>query len=281
LCHFKPIDQSVHLHAGGAYAHGLEKMRVAFYQAGHGAEDSLALGLQALLEFYGDFECPPESAKSLERMLGALEYYTTQYPLETDAAIPSFLPGGKRGIEFSFAEPVDVLHPVTGNPILYVGRMDGVMDYAGGRYGLDDKTTSSLGASWSKQWDMRAQFTGYCWGAAQAGLPLNGFLVRGVSILKTKYDTQQALTYRPQWMIDRWYEQLLLDLERMKKAWDSGIWDYNLDEGCNAYGGCGMKKVCLSQEPARWLETGFVRRVWDPVLREERLLGAEVPFPPV
>ena len=111
--------------------------------------------------------------------------------------------------------------------------------------------------------------TGNCWGAAQAGIPLSGFLVRGVSILKTKYDTQQALTYRPPWMIERWYEQLTRDLARMKECWSSGYWDYNLDESCNAYGGCIFKKVCLSQEPDRWLETEFVQRKWDPVNRVE------------
>ena len=270
LQHFKPRDPSVHLHAGGAYAHGLEKARVAFYQDGLSADDSLALGLKALLEFYGDFECPPDSAKSLERMLGALEYYFSQYPMATDAAKPALIAGGKYGIEFSFAEPIpEVTHPETGNPLIYCGRMDMLTDFAGGRYGEDDKTTSSLGASWSKQWDLRAQFTGYCWGAAQAGIPLSGFLVRGVSILKTKYDTQQALTYRPLWMIERWYEQLTRDLTRMKECWSSGYWDYNLDESCNAYGGCIFKKVCLSQEPERWLETEFVQRKWDPVNRVE------------
>jgi hypothetical protein len=147
--------------------------------------------------------------------------------------------------------------------------MDGVMDYAGSLYGLDDKTTSSLGASWSKQWDLRGQFTGYCWGAQQAGIPLSGFLVRGLSILKTKYDTQQALTYRPPWMIARWYQQLLRDIERMKVCWEAGYWDYALDEACNAYGGCEFKRVCLSADPQQWLETEFTRRRWDPVKREE------------
>jgi len=268
--HFKPRDQSVHLHAGGAYAHGLEKARLAYYQDAQSAEDSLAIGLKALLEFYGDFECPPDSAKSLERMLGAMEFYFSSYPLETDQAVPSHISGDKLGIEFSFAEPLlEVLHPETGNPIIYCGRMDMVADFAGGVYGEDDKTTSSLGASWSKQWDLRSQFTGYCWGCQQAGIPLQGFLIRGVSILKTKYDTQQALTYRPQWMIDRWYGQLCRDIERMKKCWQEGYWDFNLDESCNHYGGCPFRKVCLSQDPTLWLETEFERRKWNPVTRIE------------
>jgi hypothetical protein len=270
LQHYKPRNQSVHLHAGGAYAHGLEAARVAYYEQGHPAEYAIAVGLAALIQFYGNFECPPESAKSCERMAGALEYYFSQYPLESDPAVPSRISEERHGIEFSFAEPLlDILHPETGNPLIYCGRMDMVADFAGARYGEDDKTTSSLGASWSKQWDLRAQFTGYCWGAAQGGIPLEGFLVRGVSILKTKYDTQQAVTYRPQWMIDRWYEQLHRDLRRMITAWEEGYWDYNLDESCNAFGGCLFKKVCLSDKPDLWLSTDYERRRWDPVNRTE------------
>jgi hypothetical protein len=268
--HWKSKIPNIHLHAGGAYAHGLEKARLAYFTEGTSPEIALAKGLQALLEFYGEFECPPDSAKSLERMLGALEYTFDQYPLETDLAKPSLISPGHHGIEFSFAEPLeDVLHPETGNPLIYCGRMDQVVDFAGARYGEDDKTASSLGASWSKQWDLRSQFTGYCWGAQQAGIPLSGFLVRGVSILKTKYDTQQAITYRPQWMIDRWRAQLTRDLNRMKAAWLEGYWDYNLDESCNHYGGCTFRKVCLSQDPTPWLETEFERRRWNPVTREE------------
>jgi len=274
LLHWKPTTPSVHLHAGAAFASGLEAGRLAFYVDGKTQEESTAIALQALINHYGDFECPADSAKSLERMCGAIEFYFDQYPMETDHAIPVTLPSGKRGIEFSFAEPIDIKHPVTGNPLVYCGRFDMLTDYAGAIYGEDDKTTTSLGANWSKQWDMRSQFTAYCWGAKQAGFPIAGFLVRGISILKTKYDTQQALTYRPQWMIDRWYEQMLRDVAGFIQQWESGVYDYNLDASCNEYGGCVFRNICLT-EPAsqqNWLETAFVKRRWDPLTRTETLL---------
>ena len=47
--HWKLRDQSVHLHAGAAYATGIEKARVAYYIDGRSPEDSLAIGLKALL----------------------------------------------------------------------------------------------------------------------------------------------------------------------------------------------------------------------------------------
>jgi hypothetical protein len=267
--HWRPKILSVHLHAGGAYASGLEAARESYFALNEPSDLAVAKGLQALLEAYGDFDCPSDSAKSLERMLGALEYYFDQYPMGTEEAKPRQITPERWGIEFSFAEPIDVLHPETGDPLIYCGRMDQVVDFAGGIFGEDDKTASSLGASWSKQWDLRSQFTGYCWGCQQAGIPLQGFLVRGVSILKTKYDTQQALTYRPSWMIERWYKQLCRDIERMKQSWLEGYWDYNLDESCNHYGGCTFRQICLAQNPQSWLETNFERRRWDPLLRKE------------
>jgi hypothetical protein len=272
LEHWKPKTPNVHLHAGGAFARGLEVAREAFYVEGLSPERAVARGLGALLEFYGMFEVPEDSVKGPERMCGALVYYFDTWKLEEDNAIPSTFPSGKRGIEFSFLEPLSVSHPTTGNPLLYSGRFDMVVDYAGGRFGEDDKTASQLGATWPRQWEMRAQFSGYCWGARQSGYPIDGMLVRGVSILKRGYDHAQTVTYRAPWMIERWEEQTYRDIKRMIGMWEEGFFDYNLDEACNAFGGCVFKQVCLSPDPTPWLETGFERRKWDPVSRKETLL---------
>lgn len=277
LLHFKPRDPSVHLHAGGAYAKGLEVARTAYFVDGRTHEEAVALGLRALLTFYGDFECPPDSAKSAERTAGALEFYFERYPMDTDAAVPMRLPGGKRGIEFSFAQPLEFMHPVTGDPLLYCGRMDMMVDFEGMHLGEDDKTASQLGGSWAGQWDLRSQFTSYVWGAGEGGIKLDGFLVRGVSILKTKYDTLQALTYRPEWQISRWYAQVIKDLTRMRQMWESGEFDYNLDASCDNYGGCLFKRVCLMQDPTPLLAMNFTRRIWDPLNRVETVLPMPEP----
>lgn len=273
--HWKPQTPSVHLHAGAAYASGMEAARVAYYLNGHSAEDSIALGIQALLTHYGSFECPEDSPKSASRMAGALEFYFSHYRLGEDQAIPLSLPGGKSGIEFNFLEPIDLIHPETGDPLLYSGRMDMMCSYENMNLGEDDKTASQLGASWPRQWDLRSQFTGYVWGAGRAGIKLDGFLVRGVSILKTKYDTLQAITYRPAWQIDRWYEQLLRDGKRMIAAWQEGYYDYNLDHACAEYGGCQFRSICQMRDPQALLRQQFERRRWDPVARTETLLEEE------
>ena len=270
--HWKSQEPSVHLIAGAAYAKGLEVARTAFFADEVPEQDALAMGVSACLAAYGDFQCPDDSAKSPGRTAGALEFYFERYPMSTDNAVPMTLPGGKKGIEFSFIEPLDALHPETGQPLLYSGRMDMLVTLEGMALGEDDKTTSQLGASWPRQWDLRSQFTSYVWGAGRAGIKLDGFLVRGVSILKTKYDTLQAITYRPQWQIDRWYSQLLHDIRRMVECWESGFWDYNLDHACAEYGGCPFRQVCLMKETDQILEQRFQRRRWDPVNRVETVL---------
>jgi hypothetical protein len=140
---------------------------------------------------------------------------------------------------------------------------------AGGIYIYDEKTASSLGASWSRQWEMRSQFTGYCWAAAKQGIKANGAIVRGVSILKTKYDTLEVSTYRSDYEIQRWEAQVVRDIQRMISMWESGVWDYNLDGACTDYGGCSFVRICKSSDPESWLPTFFVKKVWDPLARKE------------
>ena len=268
---WKSKDPSVHLRAGGAFAAGVETARTHFYVHGWTAEDAVASGLHALIQHYGDFDCPPDSAKSLERMCGALEFYFDRYPLNQDSP-PVILPSGKHGIEFSFVHPLPIDHPTTGNPILYSGRMDALLSYAGGTFICDEKTTSSLGASWSRQWDLRSQFTGYAWGCRELGIRVDGAIIRGVSILKTKYDTQEAISYRPGWQIDRWFEEMLDWVEEAIVCWQKGKWRHNLDHSCADYGGCAFRSACSSQDETPWLETYFERRHWNPITREETLL---------
>lgn len=267
--HWKPLGESVHLIAGGAFASGVEAARNAFYVQGKSPGESEGAGLQALIRHYGDFECPDTSAKSLERMCGALEFYFSHYPLGADGADPITLASGRRGIEFSFAEPLEVLHPLTGAPILYTGRSDMLATRADGAHAYDEKTTSSLGASWGRQWEMRSQFTGYIWAARKQGIDVKGAIIRGVSILKTKYDTLEVSTYRSEYEIARWEQQVNRDLLRMIALWREGYWDYSLDGACTDYGGCSLIRVCKSSEPENWLPVYFEQKVWDPLARKE------------
>lgn len=274
VAEWKAKGTSVHLWAGGAFAKGMEAARTAFFVNGLSADESVAMGLQALLLAYGDFECPSDSAKSAVNMAGAFEFYFDRYPLGNDGTEPVTFASGRKAIEFSFAHPLPILHPETGDPILFSGRMDAILKAFGGRFVTDEKTTSQLGASWSKQWDLRSQFTGYCWGARESGEPVNGVLVRGVSILKTRFDTLQAVSYRPDWQIERWYTEMLSWVEDAIRMWKQDYYRHNLDESCSSYGGCPLRQICMTQPDERqpFLETYFERRHHDSLTGKDTLL---------
>lgn len=299
--HWKAKDDNVHRHAGKAFAKGIEVARKGFYegevevwtpatndaQTGEvitpgqwvaaqiepgRAEVSVAYGMRACMAAYGDFDCPPDSAKSLERTVGALEFYFENYPLSEVFCPPIAMPSGRRAIEFSYAHPLEILHPETGNPIIHCGRLDAILKHDGMVLVTDEKTTSSLGPTWARQWDLRAQFTAYAWGCQKAGIKVDGALVRGISILKTKYDTQQAITPRPQWQIDRWYAETHDILADIIRSWKRNYFRHDLDKTCADFGGCAFKQCCGSQDERPWLETHFKKSVWNPLIREEKVL---------
>jgi len=265
-----PNSPSIHLHAGGAFASGLEYARKAFYDEGLSPEAAIKQGTEQLLAFYGDFECPGHINKTKARMMEALWEYFCEYPLGKDPVVPFQSATGKHAIEFTFSVPLPILHPDTMQPLLYAGRFDMLGVYQDSMYAVDEKTASQLGKSWLDQWELDSQFTGYCWAGQQFNFPVTGAIIRGISILKEKYGHAQAILHRPQWQLDRWYENLLWDIEDMLNTYDRLRNDKRiklaLDKGiCAQYGGCSYATLCKSPNPATWIAAEYGPREWNPL----------------
>lgn len=264
--HLQPGKKSVDLHAGASFAKGIEVVRRAYYDNSVPSEQAIQLGAKALIIAYGDYD-PGDSVKTCERMVGALASYFQQYPPETDHLKP-LKTGDKSAIEFSFALPIDVLHPVTGQSIIYCGRFDMLAtlnDNASALFVADEKTTKQLGPSWAKQWNLRSQFMGYAWGSRKYDYPVQGAIIRGVSILKEKFGHAESIVYFPQWKIDKWYEQLCRNIERFKKMWEENYFDYSFAGECSTYGGCKYTLLCDTDNPEQWVDGYFHIRVWEPL----------------
>lgn len=264
---------SIHLHAGGAFAFGVEQTRKAFYERSLPVDDAVASGAAGIITAFGDAEVPDTGSganKSPDRLLEGLVSYFDQYPLSDDPLKPLALPDGKRALEFTFSLPIpDVLHPATGDPLIYAGRFDMLAERDGVLFIVDEKTASQLGASWVSQWTLDSQFTGYCWAARQFGYPVAGAIIRGISFLKSSIGHAQAIIYRPEWTVERWYKQLCRDLRRAIACWSEDEFDLALDKSaCGSYGGCTFVRVCDSPDPERWLEADFVKRKWDPLNKD-------------
>ena len=273
LEHFTPPKTSIHLHAGACFARGLEVTRKTFYVEGQGAKESLLAGGLAIVEEWGDYEpFEPDHNKRLERVVQALGAYFTEYPMASDHVQPWKDQAGIPMIEYSFAHPLDIEHPDTGQPILYTGRFDMLGEYNAGCYCDDEKTTGQLGASWLKNWHLRSQFTGYTWAARVDGFPCNGAIVRGISLLKRSFGHAEVIELRADWQIEQWYDQLIRDISRMKRCWEEGFFDQNLDQACAAYGGCGFQRLCSVKNWEQWASQDFIRQKWNPVTGERELI---------
>lgn len=282
----KPASPSIHLHAGAAFAKGMEVTRKSFYELGLSADESLVSGINALITAYGDFEPPEGSNKTCEKMTSGLISYFDRYRLGEDFVEPYRVPSSaSRGIEFSFSLPIEdedgkpILHPETGNPILYAGRFDMLGTVVGdASLGLakgthlivDEKTTSQLGQSWRAQWALDSQFTGYVWGARSQGLNIIGALIRGISFLKSGHGHEEVVIFRPEWQIERWHRELVRDVKRMLAVYHAGksAVSQALDKGvCGNYGGCSFNLLCESPNPENWIPIHFAKNTWNPLER--------------
>lgn len=267
---------NVDLHAGGAFSKAMEVLRTAYYVQRKSQELALSDAISALYTVYGNFQCPEGKFKTADRMAGALTYYLSEHPLADDEYIPLELSDGKLGIEIVFQHPTKLIHPVTGRVIPYVGRFDMLAeDTHGYVWIVDEKSTGKMGDAWVHQWDLDSQMTGYCWGAQKLleqhniDKEIKGAIINGVGILKYDYAVQRVHTYRQPWVIDRWYQQMIRDIENWIEVYKEQSHNMVLDHACALYNNpCVYSRLCVAQNPERLIDGNFKVHFWNPLTRE-------------
>lgn len=283
-----PQGKSVHLIAGGAFAAGMEAARrLAFQGIGDHRplhDDLLQAALKAFIREWGDYIPPEDSNKSFENTFQALSEYLLAYPPETDPIQPYRSPDGKAAVEFTFSIPLDEgpKHPETGDPFLFVGRFDMLGSWQGLPCVVDEKTTEAMGTYWQRQWSLRGQFMGYCWACQHLGLNVNTAVISGIAIQKTQFKFQRVIEQFPQYLLERWYNQLLIDLGGIVNSYrlltettspamrqvDADIFfPYNFADSCSSYGGCPFVPLCLAKNPEDYF-SNYTRFVWDPLAKQ-------------
>jgi hypothetical protein len=259
-------ENSTHLIAGGAFARGLEVTRKRFFEEGETFSQAFEAGVIALVTEYGDHVVHPKIAqKGVWNMVAALDYYFRVWPIDR-GLVPFKLANGKHAIEFSFCLPTSIMHPITGDPIMYAGKFDMIGVHDNNQlFVTDEKTSTQLGDYWLQRWRMSNQMTGYVWAARMHGIPVKGAWIRGIGILARSLTSANVPTLRPQWRIDDWYAQLQLTLHKMVTAWQSGAYQKNLDAACSAYGGCTYMNLCEVQNPEEWIPINYHANTWSPL----------------
>lgn len=271
-----PPGKNDHLIAGASYAKGLETFRTNYYNTDfhpelpneEREEKALIEGFKVLTKEYGDFDPPSEkSTKTWLNTIFALCNYVEEWPPWEDHLHPFNPEGNEPSVEFSFAIPIGINHPETGEPILYAGKFDMLAETEGGLLAVeDDKTTGSLGVHFTEKWKLDSQITGYVWAAEQFGYNVSGrAYIRGVALLKTKIEYLEVPCLRQRFLIDNWYKQLLFDISRMIDCWHHDYWDFDYGESCSSYGGCPFIELCSIPNPLDWIDSDFVENEWSPL----------------
>jgi hypothetical protein len=254
-------DESVHLHAGKCFANAVECARVAFYDTGQNLSESILAGGQVLIDSWGDPILFAGETKNLSRMMAAYEKYMDDFPIDHHPVHRGA--DGKLMVECHFALP----YGKDRTDDVYSGTPDTVLEYGGGLWLVDEKTTGgSFTPTWISQWKRWGQYTGYVWGLGMKGIHLDGVLCRGIAIQKTQIKTIEVASPRAEWMVNEWILSTTKTIERIAKSRETGSWDGANDDNCVKYGReCEFIGQCTSPSPDY---SKFKRGRWEPLTRQ-------------
>jgi hypothetical protein len=263
-----PARKSVHLHAGGAFAKGIETVRKAFYLENKPLDQALFDGFRAFTTYWGDYDQTGVSGtgqyKSFENMAMAMFDYFRQYDPRSDHIQPFIKKDGTPAVEFTFAIPLPINHPETGEPILYAGRCDMIGQMKKQVVLVDEKTAYSIATDWSTPFSMRGQFIGYTWAAKEFGIPASACAVRGISIQVKNIKHVEAIIQFPDHAIQSWHKEMLNKIESLITHWKNKDFPMSYGNECGSFGGCSYLDLCKSANPDMWIDT-FDTRKWDPL----------------
>lgn len=281
-----PTGQSVHLIAGAAIANAMEAVRNYCFRAGDAntsLERLLEIAYTPFMETWGDYEAPEKHAKSFENTWAALVFYLENHHPLTDPIQPYIRPDGSPAVEYTFAIPLDILHPDTNEPIFFAGRFDmlGVynLEHSVIPVVVDEKSTGAFSFTWSDQWDLRGQFIGYTWAARSAGIDVRHAAVRGIAIQKTQSQVRTAFIEYPLHRIEQWHRLMLSDIHEMVMAYEhlrklgkdefslEAFYPFNFADACNSYGGCAFQTLCATRNPEPFF-SNYIKHRFNPIAKQ-------------
>jgi len=272
---WQPRNKSVHLIFGGLYASALEH----FYKNVAGGMTPLAathaVVREALIDTWHPTEDEPEGApwisghdkKTRETLIRTIIWYLDQFELTPhEVATPvHILSDDRPAVELSFSVPFDE------SEYLWCGHIDRLVEYNGGVYVMDQKTTGgSLTSYYFRGFALDVQMSGYTFGAAVGySLPVKGVIIDAAQILVGGTKFARGFVNRSPSQLDEWHATAAYYMNEAKRAVESGEFAMNTTS-CMNYGGCAFHAICERSPVHRpnFLEADFVRRPrWDPLER--------------
>ncbi len=278
---FRPQAESVHLTFGLLMHGGVERYHHGRAE-GQSHDDAVDRCIDWVLRETWNRELnrpwnSGDSYKNRYTLLRTLVGYLDKYG-ENDALQTVILANGKPAVELSFSFNSGFSSRLTGEPFLLCGHLDRLATLNDVPYIPDVKTTKSeLNARYWNSHNPSNQFGMYLLaGEIVYHLPVKGLIVDGAQVQVGQSRFDRHLITKDQFQMDEFYQSTGQWIARMEdsaeevamggEAWKA----YPMNEtSCSKFNGCEFQGIC-SKSPAsrqQWLETGFKRRVWDPLQR--------------
>lgn len=205
--------------------------------------------------------------KTRETLIRSVIWYLEHF--KDDPAKTIILDNGKPAVELSFRMELD-WGPKADSPQPYLlcGHLDRVVEFTGGSYVMDRKTSSStISSQYFDQYEPDNQMSLYSF-AAQViyKTPVKGVIIDAVQIAVGFSRFVRGFTYRTGSQINEWLEDCKSWFALAESYAAKGHWPMN-DKSCSKFGGCTFRKVCSKSPEVRqkFLESDFMREPWNPL----------------
>lgn len=164
-------------------------------------------------------------------------------------------------IKFLYTETPFALH-LPGNTIL-CGRMDGIVEWGGGIYVLERKTTSRLGATFFEGFELNYQIDIYCLGCMELVGECDGALIDYARVVKS---APNMINDFGRYSVSRTKEELVLAKKNIVEiSYDMQNGPLYQSKDCmKYYKKCQYHDLCMGACDERIIKASYETESWDP-----------------
>jgi hypothetical protein len=262
---WRPKGDQVNLTFGIYYHNSLEKYD-RHRLAGMDHENATRYVIAELMcdENFYDWN-PDHTSKNRFTLIRSIIWYLDEF--EKDALKTIVLANGKPAVELSFRMQLDwsPLGHLGEAPYILCGHLDRIVEFSGGTYVSDRKTTgTTISSSWFERFDLDNQMSLYTIAAEVIfQTPVKGVIIDGAQVAVGFTRFARGMTYRTPSQTSEWLSDLKYWLRQAKSFADAEYYPMN-EKSCFL---CSFKKVC-SRDPAvrqMFLDSDFEKKPWNPL----------------
>lgn len=238
---YRPKDESIHLTFGLHYAKAMER----FYKfRASGVEYEDALNETVALAMIDSFDMPSDhNIKNRETLIRSIVWYFEAYKNDDETSTRVVhLHDGRPAVELSFKLPTGL--ETNGVELLYCGHLDRVVEFAGDRYVMDQKTTGqTLGAYYFTQFNPDNQMSGYSLASRVLfQCPVQGVIIDAAQVAVGFTRFGRSITTRTESQVEEWLTDFHDWTGLALRYAERNHWPMN-DKSCHKYGGCQFREI--------------------------------------